>query len=257
MGIYNCEDTLAESIESILNQTYSNWELIMCDDGSTDDTYKVAQKYQKIDERIKVIKNNKNEGLAFSLNRCLEIADGDYIARHDSDDICMLNRFERQIEFMQNNNFDIIGSNVEYFDENGCWGTHIIKSNPDKLDVFKRSMFSHPTILVKTSVMKEVNGYTVSNYTFRTEDYDLFTKIYSKGYLGYNVQEYLLKVRRSKEAYKRRKFKYRIDESKCKYIAWRRLDIDFKYIYVVFIPLIKGMIPKNIFRFYHNLKFSR
>lgn len=257
MGIYNCEDTLAESIESVLNQTYSNWELIMCDDASVDNTYKIAEKYTDMDKRIKVIKNIKNEGLAFSLNKCLEIADGQYIARHDSDDICILNRFEKQIQFMESNNFAIVGSNVEYFDASGTWGRHIIKQSPDKLDVFKQSMFSHPTILVKASVMREVNGYTVSDYTFRTEDYDLFSKIYAKGYLGYNIQEALLKVRRDKDAYKRRKFKYRIDESKCKYIAWKRLNISFKDIYVIVIPIIKGIIPKDIFRFYHNLKFSK
>lgn len=257
MGVYNCADTLGESIESIIKQTYTNWELIMCNDASTDNTLEVANYYKNIDSRIRIIENKVNKGLAYSLNKCIEVAEGEYIARHDGDDICLPQRFERQVNFMVNNDFDLIGSAVEYFDSNGVWGSHKLKERPEKIDVFYKSMFSHPTILIKKDVINKVGNYTVSDITLRAEDYDLFSKLYAKGYRGYNIQDVLLQVRRDKDAYKRRKFKYRIDESQCKFIAWNRLDINLKYFPVVILPIIKGLIPSGLFKVYHKIKFSR
>ena len=104
MGIYNCEKTLPEAIESILAQTYTNWELIMCDDCSTDNTYSIAKKYQeKYTDKIILVRNNENCRLAYSLNHCLKYASGKYIARMDGDDISLPHRFERQIEFLEKN----------------------------------------------------------------------------------------------------------------------------------------------------------
>ena len=88
MGIYNCGDTLSEAIECIVHQTFSDWELIMCDDGSNDDTYEIAISYkEKYPEKIIVLQNEKNRGLNYTLNKCLKQARGKYIARMDADDI--------------------------------------------------------------------------------------------------------------------------------------------------------------------------
>ena len=100
MGIYNCADTLEEAVNSIINQTFNDWELIMCDDCSTDNTLEVAQKIAEKDSRIKVIKNEKNLTLAPTLNRCIEVASGKYVARMDGDDICDPTRFEKEIEIL-------------------------------------------------------------------------------------------------------------------------------------------------------------
>ncbi|MEO2261829.1 glycosyltransferase family 2 protein [Dorea sp. YH-dor228] len=82
MGIYNCAETLPESIESILNQTFTDWELIMCDDGSNDNTYHVAEWYASVyQNKIVLLKNEKNRGLNYTLNKCLEAVKGKYIAR--------------------------------------------------------------------------------------------------------------------------------------------------------------------------------
>ncbi|EOU1488034.1 glycosyltransferase [Clostridium perfringens] len=259
MGVYNAEDTITESIESVLNQTYNNLELIMCDDGSNDNTINIINSYVKKDSRIKLLKNKENKGLAYSLNRCIEVSNGEFIARHDADDICMLNRFEKQINYFNKHKNDIVlvGSAVEYFNSEGTWGKHYIKEFPNKLDVFKKSMFSHPTILIRKDVLNEVENYTVSDITYRTEDYDLFAKLYSKGYKGANMQEILFRVRRDKDAYSRRKFKFRIDESICKYRASKMLKIRGIKRYIIVIPIIKGIIPIKIFRIYHKLKFKK
>ena len=87
MGIYNCADTLEEAVESILQQTYDDWELIMCDDGSMDSTYEIATRFSRQYENIIAFQNEKNMGLNYTLNKCLEKAKGEYIARMDGDDI--------------------------------------------------------------------------------------------------------------------------------------------------------------------------
>lgn len=100
MGIYNCAETLSTAIESIFEQTYDDWELIMCDDGSTDNTYKIAQDIAKrFPEKVILLKNEYNMRLAATLNHCLKYARGKYVARMDADDICIANRLETQLEF--------------------------------------------------------------------------------------------------------------------------------------------------------------
>ena len=97
MGIYNCADTLPEAIDSLLAQTFTDWNLVMCDDGSRDATYEVAERYRRTyPERITLLKNEQNMGLNYTLNRCLSIADGVYIARQDGDDVSMPTRFEKE-----------------------------------------------------------------------------------------------------------------------------------------------------------------
>ena len=109
MGMYNCADTLSEAIESILNQTMKEWELIMCDDGSSDATYEVAELYRKrYPEKMILLRNRENRGLNYTLNRCLKAAKGKYIARMDGDDICLPERFAAEYENIGNreNNFN-------------------------------------------------------------------------------------------------------------------------------------------------------
>ena len=118
MGIYNCADTLAESIESILNQTHSNIEFIMCDDGSTDNTYEIANKYAKKDSRIVLLRNEQNITLGPTLNKCLEHATGKYCARMDGDDVSVPDRFEKQVAFLESHpEFDAVGSFMQIYAE--------------------------------------------------------------------------------------------------------------------------------------------
>ena len=92
MGIYNCATTLEHAVASIQNQTYTNWELILCEDGSSDNTYEIALKLAANDSRIILLRNEQNMGLNATLNRCLAVATGDYIARMDGDDDCVIHR---------------------------------------------------------------------------------------------------------------------------------------------------------------------
>lgn len=258
MGIYNCEKTLDEAINSILNQTYENWQVIMCDDSSSDNTYKVANKYVKqYPDKFLLIKNDKNMGLNYTLNHCLEYADGEYIARMDGDDISTPDRFEKEIEFLNSHpEYAIVSCPMIYFDESGEWGKG--EGNGEvKKDIFaKGTPFCHAPCMVRKEAYEKVGGYTVNKRLLRMEDYELWIKMYKIGFKGYNLNETLYKMRDDREAAKRRAYKYRINEAYVRYLAIKRLNLSKKnYIYVL-RPLILGLLPSPIYKILHKKRLK-
>ena len=123
-GIYNCANTLSEAIESILSQTVTDWEWILCDDASTDGTADVVRGYQeKYPQRFVLLQNETNRGLNYTLNRCLKEAKGEYIARMDGDDLCAPDRFEKELAVLETEpEIDIVSTSMTFFDETGTWG---------------------------------------------------------------------------------------------------------------------------------------
>lgn len=119
MPLYNCEDFVKDSIKSILEQTYQNWELIIVDDVSIDNSYAVVEKYIRGEERIKLYKMTENSGAAATRNYAIELADGSFIAFLDSDDLWSPNKLESQILFMKNNGLVLSFSGYQWIDEKG------------------------------------------------------------------------------------------------------------------------------------------
>ena len=111
MGIYNCASTLQEALDSLYAQTFQDFEIILCDDGSKDNTYQIAYENQQKHSNIVLIKNPHNMGLNQTLNNCLAVAKGEYIARMDGDDICSPTRFEKQMKFLDEHSEYAITSN--------------------------------------------------------------------------------------------------------------------------------------------------
>ena len=259
MGIYNCEDTLAESIESVVNQTYDNWELIMCDDCSVDKTYDIAQKYQKMyPNKIKVIKNERNITLGPTLNKCLKYANGNYIARHDGDDLYKKNKLEKQVKFLnENRQYDLVGTGMNVFDENGFYGTRIPKERPVPKDLMKGSTFAHATIMARDYVYRELNGYSEKDNRRGVEDYDLWFRFFKKGYIGYNLQEALYDVREDRGAYKRKNIKRRFNEIKTMLSGRALLGLDLKYSLYIIKPIITIITPKFLLRMYAERKMNQ
>lgn len=254
MGIYNCESTLSDAIESIFSQTYSNWELIICDDGSVDSTYLIAEKYQKkYAEKITLLKNEKNMGLHYTLNRCLKYATGDYIARMDADDMSLPKRFEEEVAFLnKNSQYAFVSASMICFDEKGQWGINSCIAEPKPNDLVKGTQFCHPVCLIRTSAFSDVGGYTVDKYTLRVEDYHLWLKMYQKGYKGYNLQEPLYKMRDDRQSAKRRTYNGRINEAYVKCLIVKELQLPkWNYIYLL-RPLIVGVLPTSIYIFLHK-----
>lgn len=258
MGIYNCERTLSESIESIINQTYDSWELIMCDDCSQDKTYDIADKYRKIyPEKIRLIRNDRNLSLGPTLNRCLKYVTGEYVARHDGDDLYIKDKLEKQVKFLESNKeFDLVGTGMKIFDENGVYGERFLKESPKGIDLMKGTTFAHATILVKTKVYRELNGYSESMDRKGVEDYDLWFRFFQKGFNGYNLNDALYEVREDREAYKRKNINRRMNEIKTMLYGRKLLKIEFKYNLYIIKPIITIIIPSKLLMAYHRKKFN-
>lgn len=258
MGIYNCADTLKDAIDSILAQTVENWELILCDDGSQDNTYTIAEFFLKqYPEKIVLLQNQENKGLNFTLNRCLEFAKGKYIARMDGDDTCSPNRFEKELEaFRDHPDLAVVSTAMEYFDENGVWGCIRHPQFVTKRDFLYGTPFCHAPCMVRKDVMDRVGGYTESKWLLRVEDYHLWVKIYNFGYKGMNLNEPLYQMRDDRNAYNRRKFRYRLNETYVRILAIQELKLPvWGYIYAL-RPLLVGLLPNKIYDILHksNLK---
>lgn len=253
MGIYNCEETLSRAIDSIVNQTYTNWELIMCDDASTDNTYSIAKEYEKkYPNKIIVLKNEKNMRLAASLNRCLEVATGKYIARMDADDISFLNRLEKEINYMKMNpNCDCVGTGRIIFDEKGNKYISISKEIPTKESMLYGVPFAHPTIMMKKSVYDDLHGYSVCKDTMRAEDADLWFRFFENNYKGYVIQEPLYFYKESTDDYKKRNLKAAIGTTKVFLKGYKKLNFEkYKYIFAL-KPLIAALLPNKFMKRYH------
>lgn len=243
MGMYNCADTLPEALDSLYSQTYDTFKLILCDDGSTDNTYEIAKRYADKYDNIILLQNKENIKLAATLNRCLEHADTEYIARMDGDDISLPERFEKQISFLDTHSeYAVVSTPMIYFDETGDWGQGNTNPTPNKESFKKGTPHAHAPSMVRTAVMKEVGGYTVGKYLERGQDYYLWYKIYKAGYRGYNLQEPLYKMRDDENAMKRRTFKSRYYNFIIKKQVMRNLKIKLAFFHAL-PDLAKVFIP--------------
>lgn len=259
MGIYNCEATLAEAIECIVNQTFINWEIVLCDDGSSDKTYYIADQYRaKYPDKIILLKNDQNRGLNVTLNRCLSVAKGRYIARMDGDDRCSCLRFEKELAaFQRNPDLSIVSTDMEYFDESGIWGCISHPTYPVAKDFLYGTPFCHAPCLVKREAYDAVGGYSEADRLLRVEDYHLWIKMYKKGFIGENIHENLYQMRDDRNAYARRKMKYRMNEAYVRCLAVKELKLPiFGYIYAL-RPILVGLLPTSIYDFLHKRNLRR
>lgn len=247
MSVYNGEDTLREALDSILGQSTGDWELIVCDDCSSDRSREILWEYAARDPRIRPIQNPKNSGLAASLNHCLKYACGKYIARMDSDDISVRERLEKQKLFMEEHpECDLVGTFMQAFDERGRHNVIESKIQPTKYDLPKGAPFSHATIMIRAEAMRKLQGYRISNHTVRTEDVDLWYRFFAAGFRGINLPEPLYLVRADDAAYKRRKFKYMLHAS---YIIWRGCDlVHLPFYYKIYCvkPILSWLLPRDL-----------
>ena len=263
MGIYNCAPTLSEAIDSILAQTYEDWELILCDDGSKDNTYELANEYkEQYPDKIILLQNEKNAGLNYTLNKCLQHATGEYVARMDGDDISLPERFQKEIEFLDGHpEYAIVSTSMIFFDENGDWGRKNVIQKPEKKDFIKHSpVFCHAPCMIRREAIERVGGYTVDEKMLRFEDVNLWYKLYGAGYKGYNLEEPLYKMRDDINATRRRSLKSRMNGLYVMVDGFKRFEFPwYMYIYVVrdfFEHLIKGLMPECVYIWLHKKKVN-
>lgn len=263
MGVYNCAPTLPESIDSILAQTYSDWEFVICDDGSSDNTLQVVQNYAaRYPDRFHILRNERNLGLNATLNRCLHAAQGMYIARQDGDDISAPDRFEKEVAFLDSHpEFALVSSNMSFFDESGVWGEWKNPEKPERKDFFRSSpCFCHAPCMIRREAFLAVKGYTEKERYMRCEDVNLWYKLYAAGYRGYNIQEPLYAMRDDQNAYKRRTLKNRMNIILTEWDGMRSLDCRL-HEYPHFLKkaakhIILAFLPQKLYQVLHQFRLN-
>lgn len=253
MAVYNIAEgnILNEAIDSILNQTYRDFEFIICDDASTDCTWKILQEIAKRDSRIITIQNNKNRKAGYTRNACIKRAKGRYIMIMDDDDIAAPERIERLHNFLTSNkDYAFVGSKGEFFiqkigdDKENYWYCE----TPEPEDFLFSLPFVHASIMFRKEVLEKVNGYDCAKQVIRVEDYDMLLRIYGEDMRGYNLDEVLYYIRRDENQYKRRKYRYRFHEAYVKFRGYKKLGLMPKGMVYVIKPLIVGLIPIHLMK---------
>jgi len=186
---HKCENFISKTIDSVLSQTYRNWEMIIVDDCSPDNSNEIIEKYCKKDNRIKLIRLEKNSGPAVARNRAIKEANGRYIAFLDADDLWKPEKLEKQIKFMQTNDYELTYTNYATMSENGNSLNHTIFS-PEKLnykELLKANKIGCLTAIYDTEKIGKVYMPLIK----KRQDYGLWLKILKKIDYAYNVNEVL------------------------------------------------------------------
>ncbi|MGJ0363446.1 glycosyltransferase [Aliarcobacter cryaerophilus] len=195
LPVYNGEKYLKEAIESILNQTYKDFEFIIINDGSKDSSLEIIKEYKKVDERIVAV-SRENKGLIATLNEGIEKAKGKYIARMDQDDISLPNRFEEQLKIMENDKEIVVcGSWINVFGENRKEkiSKYFQHDKQIKANLIMSCCFAHPSVMMRRDAFVDNNIWYDENFK-NAEDYHLWTQLAKVGKF-YNIPKVLLNYR--------------------------------------------------------------
>lgn len=193
MPVFNAEKYLAEAIDSIISQTWEDWELVIINDGSTDSSLSIVESYT--DKRILLINNELNLGLIKTLNKGIELCKGEYIARMDADDVAHPERLQKQVSFLdQNRNHILCGTNAQIINNKGEIVGKIM--NPTSNTLLQISLlftnpFIHPSMMIRKSAFKD---NLFDEKALHVEDFELWTRLASKGKIA-NLEQALLKYR--------------------------------------------------------------
>jgi len=196
MPVYNCDKYVGAAIESILHQTFQDFEFIIVDDASTDKTYSILKKYAKIDPRIRLFRNRKNLQIANTLNKAVSLAKSDIIVRMDADDFSYPKRIEYQYKFLiKHPKIVVVGTNMDIMDDSESVVSkreYATESKALKRIAFRYSPFAHPSVAFRKHIFEEFGGYDPKMVP--CEDIDLWFKIGSK-YEFANIPKTLIKYR--------------------------------------------------------------
>ncbi len=259
MACYNCEKTLNKAIDSILVQTYTNWVMICCDDGSTDGTLKILNEYkEKYPDKFVIIQNDGNKKLPYSLNHCLQHVETEFVARMDADDWSMPERFEKQIKFLKENpEYDLVGTGMIAFDGEKKIASIIKTPKPNKHTMLKQNAFSHATIMTYKRVYDSLNGYCLEPYALRVEDVDLWCRFLAAGYKGYNLPDELYVILENEDAVKRRTFQARLNSAKTRQRGYKLMGFKGLVCYKPYLNVLRAFVPVKLQQKLHTLKLKK
>tara|TARA_X000000950_G_scaffold183047_1_gene221776 strand:- start:2687 stop:3355 length:669 start_codon:yes stop_codon:yes gene_type:complete len=177
MSTFNNEDTIKSSVKSILNQTYTDFNLLIIDDDSKDSTFDILKVLESNDKRIKIFKNSENIGLTKSLNKLINLSNKKYIARQDADDISLPKRLELQVKYMEASNL-LACTTLAILMDSDKVRPKISHYLPQKIVIKRKNPFIHGTLLVKKSLMEDIGLYDENFYY--SQDYKLFYDLVKK-----------------------------------------------------------------------------
>lgn len=203
MPAFNCEKYISHSIESILNQSYLNWELLICDDCSSDNTYSIIDTFRN-NPRVKVFRNEKNLKQVVTRNILLQQAKGELIAFQDADDWSVPERIEKQVnEFERDNALAICGTFAQYYDEAGVNSLYVKRpsSNDEdiKQNILRKNQFCGASIMIRKEILAQVGYYREYFSGIGNEDYDLTSRI-AERFKAMNIDLTLYCVRRTEKS---------------------------------------------------------
>ncbi|MFA6215597.1 MAG: glycosyltransferase [Patescibacteria group bacterium] len=245
MPFYNAQLFLTKAIESILNQTFSDFELILINDASTDGSDRVVKKYLA-DPRIIYIKNENNQGIVHNLNYGLKTAKAEIIARMDGDDIAVRNRFFEQFNFLKfYPEIAVVGSFVKIIDENDKkidYRTKLVDPETIKKELIIYSPVVHPAVMFRKSVIKKVGAYR-QNYLY-LEDLDLWYRVVYSGYKISNVNKFLLFYRyhSGSTAHQAKTNAWKAFRLRKETIKTFKLDLSLKQHILIYLQLLVGVL---------------
>lgn len=238
-----------EAVESILAQTFSDFEFLIYDDGSNSDIAEEIRKTADRDSRIRLIRGESHHNISYGLNRLVKESRGKYLARMDSDDISKSHRLETEYRFMEENpQIDFVGSNLELIDEDGqCYGERKYPEKPVARDFLKYQPYAHPAMMFRREVLDVENPYGTKMRNRRGEDYEMLMRLVSEGRMGFNLQENLLKYRESPRSYTRRKFRFQLEEVGIRWKGFKALGLNrFRFLGYVLKPIAVWMVPNRL-----------
>ena len=178
MSVKDGEDYLEESIKSILNQSYKNFEFLICDDGSTDKSLAICNKFAEEDSRVRIFTNSHTIGLTKSLNKLIEISKGEIIARQDADDISHEERFSRQLNVYKNKGFNIVTSRAKILMSKRT-KPRLSFFIPNKLIIKLKNPFVHGSLFINKQLLINIGRYNENFYY--SQDYKLFWDLIHTG----------------------------------------------------------------------------
>lgn len=239
MPVYNAEIFIREAIDSILNQTFSDFEFLIFNDGSTDRTEEIIKNYH--DDRIRFFSSKRNIGYLHHLNDGIKIAKGKYIARMDSDDIAYINRFETQFKYLeQNPDVGVCGSYSNLFGSAKGLSKNPIEHDEILAQLPFGNAFIHPSVMIRKSVLSD-NNLLYNNEFYKSEDYELWVKL-SKIAKLHNIPKALLK--------------YRVHENQVSQLCSEDQKDNVKRIYSLLFKEINIELSDEEFEIHYNLNLA-
>lgn len=259
MATYNCEKTVDKAILSILAQTYTNWVMIICDDGSTDGTLEILRRYQQdYPDKFEIIRNDGNKKLPYSLNHCLEHVKTELVARMDGDDWSTPDRLEKQVAFLKAHpEYDLVGTGVTVSDGERKIASIIKTPNPTKKTMLHQNAFSHATIMTYKRVYDALGGYSLDPTVLRVEDVDLWCRFLAEGFKGYNMPDELYAILEDINAAKRRTFQSRVNAARTASRGYRLMGFSGWVCWKPYLHILKSCVPMWAYRKIHALVLTR